>query len=202
MITTIKFPNATVNCHIDAITDRIWGGAWNFGKKNKKSSIYTLKKTCKENNQLTWVKENCRPVTDIKTSPIVMTKYCGINHIKWIEFSGVTWNVQAYCVNEFIKKMSAFKKKYEKIRLAYVTIRRLVKGALEDDYIAASCFDLNYSVSEHFGLGLVNFWDLNRVTEIHWKMYQITSTKLSSNVEASKLNGTYIFYKYWVVHGI
>ena len=98
-----------------------------------------------------------------------MTKYWGINQSMWIEFSGVTWNVQAYCVNEFIKKMSAFKKKYEKIRLAYVTIRRLVKGALEDDYIAASCFDLNYFVSEHFGLGLANFKDLDHVTGIRTK---------------------------------
>ena len=42
------------------------------------------------------MKENCNPVTDIRTSPIVMTKNCGMSQSMWTSFGVVTRKFQAW----------------------------------------------------------------------------------------------------------
>ena len=39
---------------------------------------------------LTWVKENCNPVTENITSATVIIKYCGMSQSMWTELGGVT----------------------------------------------------------------------------------------------------------------
>ena len=65
-IITIILPKATVRSQAACSTDFMESGAWEY--------------------------ENSSPVTLNMTSPTVMTKYCGISHMMWMELAMVRVN--------------------------------------------------------------------------------------------------------------